>query len=176
MKARLGVIDKEFNEVIEGKMQTMPTWLTWYLAEVSIQDLVEHDMIPEIDESGILNLSAQHISDLAGIERLPSLDMIKILKLGGNTLRSIGARAFSALPNLEELWLRGNLIAHIDPKAFAGHVHLRRIDLLANTIEEIVPGTFADLPNLNFIDLQVTAVTDEELAQIRAETTAEVIA
>ncbi|MGD8937737.1 MAG: leucine-rich repeat domain-containing protein [Gammaproteobacteria bacterium] len=104
-----------------------------------------------LEVNGILNCSAQQITDLSGLEQLSNLS---VLRLGSNNIEDISSVA--SLGNLTFLDLYNNAIS--DVSVLSGLNTLRTLYLHNNNISDI--SALAGLNNLDYLILDENAISD----------------
>lgn len=103
----------------KGNMNEMPEWLQSYFGGVSIQDLISNNMVPAIKDAWVpsgngidhritLNLGANFINDLDGLQNIPDIKDVQTLYLDENQLSNIQPGTFNNLHKLQHLYLRSN--------------------------------------------------------------------
>ncbi|KAM7156706.1 LOW QUALITY PROTEIN: toll-like receptor 11 [Molossus nigricans] len=102
-----------------------------------------------------LNLSDKLGPTLVLPEGLVSSNL-RVLDLSHNELCVLPHRAFSSLPQLQELWLRGNNISNLSSESLEGLRWLKTLDLSWNQIKMLKPGSFSSLPALTSQNLPGT--------------------
>ncbi|XP_078682658.1 leucine-rich repeat-containing protein 4B-like [Branchiostoma floridae x Branchiostoma belcheri] len=98
------------------------------------------------------NVSCQNLDLITIPDRLPNT--ARILRLGGNSIKTITSDRLSELQDLRTLDLSANLISDIAENAFAGLVSLHTLDLTANKLEFISSSMFEGLGNLQNLSLR----------------------
>jgi len=120
--------DHEFNELTEP-------FITTYFKGVSIQDLLDNNLLPEIEdaENGkALNLQDENITSLKGYENIPDIQQMHQLDLSKNRIKQL-------------------------PRDF----HLENVVLLdiSENRLQTMPNQF-NLPNVEFLDLSWNKLED----------------
>lgn len=90
--------------------KSVPQWLNAYKIKVSVQDLIDNDMIPPMKGDSILDLSNKNIYDLSGFTNIPNIKNVKMLLLHNNKLTDIDPSIFFNLTKLRVLSISGNNI------------------------------------------------------------------
>ena len=117
---------------VQGDKTKMPQWLLEYFQGVSIQFLIDNNMIPPFEwvpDGKILYLEGMSINSFIGLQNIPGIQEINSLDLSGNLLTNIELGTFAGLNNLEYLDLGRNQLTNIQPGTFAGLNNLRSLGL-----------------------------------------------
>ena len=158
--------------VFFGKTFSIGTRVVTFAKSKTVQQIIdEHSGILThggasmltIDGNGTLVIPANYHTILPGAMKGIATRGVKKVVLP-NTIRKIGAYAFSFLQTLEEIEVADGT-EFIDPCAFANCRQLKTIKL-PDSIREIGAGAFMNLPKLEKIKLppELTAVADELLS------------
>ncbi len=149
-----------------------------YFKGVSIQDLIDHNRIPQITNNK-LDLSKRHISSLDGIENIPGLqnltwldldnnqittfpgkieglDKLRFLELNNNQITTFPDK-IEGLSQLEYLQLKNNQITTFSGK-IEGLQNLKDLDLSKNQLTTF-PGKIEGLPHLEDLKLKRNQIT-----------------
>ena len=93
--------------------------------------------------------------DITEIPQLPiNTESVTII---GNNITRIGARSFSEVPNVTEIYLEDNNIRSIDARAFEGLGLLRNLTLHEN-LSSFDSGVFRFILNLTFLEMRITQI------------------
>ena len=126
-----------------------------YFKGVSIQDLIDHNRIPQFP-GGALSLNNQHISSLDGIENIPGLQNLQYLDLSNNRITFIPS-IIQGLQNLQYLRLSNNLITTI-PANIQGLQSLQNL-WLGNNLITTIPANIQGLQSLQRLWLDENQIT-----------------
>ncbi len=142
-------------------------------AELSISDYITLKGMPAI---GMVNgstmevdnylkeidLSDRALTNLDGIEQLPELSTLQILRLTKNQLTLLAPETFQGLTNLIALWLSKNKLSSLAPGTFQRLTSLRHLGLDNNQFTSLAPGTFQGLISLRYLGLDHNQLTSLE--------------
>lgn len=168
---------EEFNSLIDGIQETaLPPLIKnnltksnlakqWWLTHnktlpenlkdadfgVSIQDLINHKLVPEYTTS--LELVNYKINSLEGLKKLPNIANLQRLTLYGNPLTEIPEDAFVTLKNLRNLSLGGSKLTAVPVDALAHLTELTTLSLFDNQFTEVPVNAFTKLTNLRNLSL-----------------------
>ena len=129
---------------LKGDMKEMPKWLEDYFYGVSIQDLIDNNLMPSILHPE-LNLEKKNILSLNGLQQIPGIAEVRTLHLNHNNLTNLQPGNIANLPKLEWLYL-----AH-------------------NNLTNLQPGSIANLPMLQLLRLDHNNLSEEARRRIEAE-------
>ena len=135
---------------------------------VSIQNLIDSDKIPAMDE-GYLDLSGRRIVSLKGLQNIKHKEAIWRLDLDDNDIVDIKENYFVELNALEYLIINNNKIVDIKENAFAGLNALTRLDLSNNDIVDIKKNSFSGLSELETLNLSNNKLTQAQKEMIKEE-------
>jgi Leucine-rich repeat (LRR) protein len=151
-------IAREYFFYARRNVVALPKWLQPHFDGVSIQDLIDNNML-RLRGLKRLDLSSKNIADLTGLQNIPGIQEVTALLLFDNSITTVAPGAFAGLSNLRRLALGNNQITTIAPDTFADLPNLQDLALGNNQITTIVQGTFADLPNLEQLDMDNNQIT-----------------
>jgi Leucine-rich repeat (LRR) protein len=122
----------------KGKRNVMPKWLTEHFEGVSVQDLIDRDILPKplTTNWGEVALSLTGINDLTGIQNVPDAGTITDLILDNNQITTIAPNTFANFNNLDFISLNNNKIRNIAPRALATPKKIEFLYLRNNNIPE----------------------------------------
>lgn len=127
----------------KGNTAQMPRWLQPYFVGVSIQDLIDHKMIPGVKRPSIfgeftLDLRRKSINSLDGLRNVPGIGRVGFLRLQNNRLADINSGVFQGCTRVRVLQLSSNQLTNVQPGAFGGLVNLRWLHVYGNRLSDDV--------------------------------------
>jgi hypothetical protein len=126
------------------------------ISAIPIQELVDQKRIPKISGPRfrrVLNLSNRNIDSLEGLENIPGIETVHVLRLAYNKIETIPSGVFAKAIKLRGLGLANNGITSIEPNAFAGLKNLRVLVLNANNISSVPEEGLNGMPRLKLLSI-----------------------
>lgn len=140
-------------EPIEEPIQSPNTALAGAQEQLSVQDLIDRNELPAIDEFGTLDLGTKGLTSLLGLENVPNPDQITSLYLDENKIVYIPDNAFDKFINLTALNLTNNPIIEVQPHLLDMLVNLEELHLEGANIVAIPPHFLDNLRQLKVLHL-----------------------
>jgi hypothetical protein len=109
---------------------------------------------PHLSRLIFLDLFANDVDDLTGLDALP---LLRVLMLGKNRIRYISKINLSKNRHLDVLDLHSNEISEIDPEAFTALTDLRVLNLAGNALTKV--DYIKKMPSLTEVNLRKNAIT-----------------
>ena len=149
----LAEIGRQYYILYGEKINTGQEWgvsIQDYLNSPVLQNKIQITTFRGKTELTLVNMK---INNLSGLQNIPNIGTVQILRLNHNQLRTIQTNAFAGLTNLTYLSLYNNQLTIILTKAFAGLTNLQSLFLNHNQLTIISTNAFAGLTNLTYLTL-----------------------
>lgn len=123
------------------------------LHSMSVTEYIQESGMPQI-ENNSLNISNTNITDLTGLQDIPTIDQIRTLVVSYAQLQTIPKGIFNGfLNNLQNLYLNNNPLQTLPDDIFNNLDALSWLNLNGNQLTSLSTGTFNGLHNLQHLDL-----------------------
>lgn len=137
---------------IELNKEYRTEWLQRSLRGISIADLIEHDMLPVVDEKGNLSFTGLPLGSLKGLNSISGINKIRSIGIYDTLVWRIEANDFNGMDSLTSIWLGDNKrLRLVDEDAFKSLPNLKAI-----------MGAFSD-PELGSQFMQAAAKTGRNI-------------
>jgi hypothetical protein len=129
----------------------------------SIEELIDTEPRRVRVRNGILNLNNLGIDSLEGLNNVPKIETVRLLKLNNNNIKNIKAGELAAAVNVKGLGLSGNGLEDIEPNAFAGLGKLWVLNLNSNNISLLPQNALNGMTNIKILAIGDNPITASEI-------------
>ena len=163
-------IAKEYYFLCKGRASFLPKWLKPYFNGVSVQDLLDNNLCPEIDSFSnlrSLELPYKNLHSLNGLQKVPGIETVQKLDVSNNKLTAL-PEAIGSLVALKQLRLERNCLACL-PEEIGYLTALQKL-LVSNNKLTALPESICNLTALQQLRLETNclACLPEEIGYLTA--------